>query len=92
MFDIVFICIWTGGDDDTTEPRIQFQMGRLLPLILSVCPYVCQILSLGFSHLIITPGFISPGFISPGYHFWFYLTWFYLTWLPLLVLSHLVIT
>jgi hypothetical protein len=40
-------------------------MGRLLPLILSVCPYVCHILSLGFSHLIITPGFISPGFISP---------------------------
>ena len=42
MFDIVSICIWTGGDDDTTQPKVKFLMGRLLSLILSVCPYVCH--------------------------------------------------
>jgi hypothetical protein len=36
MFDIVSICIWTGGDDDTTQPKVKFLMGRLLSLILSV--------------------------------------------------------
>lgn len=42
VFDIVSICIWTGGDDDTTQPKVKFLMGRLLSLILPVCPYVCH--------------------------------------------------